>query len=328
MPNQPGYDKSKADHNGLDLGWTKNQYCNILACQDGVVKQIITNDVSGNRGNGIVLEHTYADGTHRWTGYIHLKNAIKNFKVGDFVKQGTVLGVRGGSPYINGKQKYGTHLHLYVTNAVKTKYSWSVLLKNVINPLPLLYKSKAVTYNVLVKSFSESLKFLEDAIPEVVAPVERNPLVNQLTESSSTLRVRLAPSLSGTIIGYLQKDKYYDYYNFQSSDGYVWYQIKEGDGAQWCAQTGSMTILPKKSEVDILKEEVERLNKELGEVSTALETSEKEVKELGEAVKTKEQENKALEDKNTSLNEANKTLEVANTKLQTKVTEAVTVLNS
>lgn len=326
MPGQPGYDSSKAKHNGLDLGWTDNPYCNVLAAQDGKVVQIIKNDVSGSRGNGIVLQHDYADGTHRWTGYIHLKNEIKGFKVGDFVKQGTAIGVRGGSPYINGKQKYGTHLHLYVTNAVKTAYTWSALLNNVTNPRPFLYKSKKVTYKTLAKSFDASLKFMEDVMPDVVAPVVRNPLENQLMEKTGTLRVRLAPSLSGTIIGYLQKDKYYDWFDFSSADGYTWYKIKDGEVSQWCAQTGTMTIFPKKTEVEILKEEIEKLNGELKTTKSELETSIKENKELVDEVKARDGVIKEVEQKNNDLQEKNKSLENTNVALQSKITEAANIL--
>ena len=340
MPGQPGYDSSKAKHNGLDLGWTKNQYSNILACQDGVVKQVIKNDVSGSRGNGVVLQHDYADGTHRWTGYIHLKNA-PTLKVGDKVKQGDVIGVRGGSPYIDGKQKYGTHLHLYVTNAVKDTYTWALLLANVVNPLPFLYKSKKVTYNVLVQSFSDSLKFLEDVTEEVVSPVERDPLVNQLSESTSTLRVRLSPSLGGTIIGYLQKDKYYNYYDTATADGYTWYKIKDSSKGQWCAQTGTITIYPKKSEVEILEEEVAKLTKEVGDLIEANSKLGEEVKSLDSANKKLSTEVTTLTNNNKKLTEEKATLETEKTNLQkknktltanvktleTKITDAVTVLN-
>lgn len=268
MPGFAGYNKNKAKHNGLDLGWTENQYCNILACQDGKVVDVYSNNASF--GNGIVLQHDYEDGTHRWTGYVHLRETPK-LKKGDSVKQGAVVGIRGGSPYVNGKAKYGVHLHLYVTKAVKDKYTWNTMKANVIDPYPLLYKSKEVKYNVLStsdKAMMNTLKYLEDVIPEVVPPVERDIMKNQLLERSSNLRVRMLPSLKGTIIGYLLPDAYYDYFEEANADNYKWYQIAE---AQWCAQTSTMEVYPGKTELDLLKEENEQLKAKVSKMEDQLE---------------------------------------------------------
>lgn len=271
MPNHAGYDKSKAKHNGLDIGWTTgHKYTNILACQDGTVMETFNNNSS--IGNGIVLQHDYADGTHRWTAYIHLRDNVgTKFKKGAKVKQGDVIGVRGGSPYINGKPKYGVHLHLYTTKAVTVGYTWNTLKANVVNPLPLLYRSKKLTYT-LVGELAK-LPYLEDAIPEVVPPVERDPSVNQLLEKSANLRVRMLPSLKGTIIGYLKQNCYYNYYDFTEADGYTWYKIAEN---QWCAKTSTMVIYPAKTELDVLKEKVSALESEniaLKEQAKALNTN-------------------------------------------------------
>lgn len=268
MPGFAGYNKSKTNHNGLDLGWTKTQYCNVLACQDGKVVDVYSNNASF--GNGIVLQHDYDDGTHRWTGYVHLRDQPK-LKKGDSVKQGATVGIRGGSPYVDGKAKYGVHLHLYVTKAVKDKYSWNTMKANVIDPYPLLYKSKAVKYNVLStsdKAMMNTLKYLEDVIPEVVPPVERDIMKNQLLEKSNNLRVRMSPSLKGTIIGYLQANEYYDYFEEANADNYKWYQIAE---AQWCAQTSTMEVYPGKTELDLLKEENEQLKAQVSKMTDQLE---------------------------------------------------------
>ena len=256
MPGFSGYDSNNPNHNGLDIGWDTNPYCNVLACQDGKVVDVIYNDVSGSRGNGVVLQHDYEDGTHRWTGYIHLKNS-PTVKVGQTVKQGEVIGVRGGSPYVNGAAKYGVHVHLYTTKAVTAAYTWNTMKANVIDPLPLLYRSKKIDYNVLM-GILWGKPYLEDSMIEVVAPVERNPLENQLSESTSYLRVRTSPSLSGSIIGYLQQNKFYNWYEMKKADEYEWYKIADN---QWVAKTESMTIYPKKDELEIAKEEIEKLTK-------------------------------------------------------------------
>lgn len=314
MPGFAGYDSSKAKHNGLDIGWTEHQYANILACQDGKVVQVINNDVSGSRGNGVVLQHDYADGTHRWTSYIHLKNPT-TLKVGQQVKQGDVVGIRGGSPYIDGKQKYGTHLHLYVTKAVTTAYTWSVLLSSVIDPLPLLYRNKDIKYDRLVRELAE-LPFMQDVIPEVVSPVPRDPMVNQLSEKTDCLRVRMTPSLKGTIIGYLEQNKYYDWLDIKNADGYDWYKIAED---QWSAKTSTMTIYPAKSEIEILKEEIAKLELEKKQL-------EEEKVNLQEELVEEENKEKQLETKYVELEKKNQSIIKVNENLTTKIDDAVKVL--
>lgn len=291
MPNHAGYDKSRATHNGLDIGFNAgHQYTNILACADGTVVDVFVNN--STMGHGIVLQHDFEDNTHSWTGYIHLKNPV-TLKKGAKVKRGDVLGVRGGSPYgayktVSGKKewywvknsttnpRYGVHLHLYVTKAVTAAYTWAKVKENVIDPLPHLYRSKAITYNKLVKTKYgdiSNLPYLEDAIPDVVPPVKRDESVDQLVEKSSVLRVRMKPSLKGTVIGHLQANAYYNYYEVTTADGYDWYKIAD---QQWVAKTSTMTILPARTENDVLQEELEKLtneNKALTEQVKALKLS-------------------------------------------------------
>ena len=288
MPNHAGYNKSKATHNGLDIGWTAgHQYTNILACQDGVVVDVFNNNAS--MGNGVVLQHDYVDGTHRWTGYIHLRDKV-TLKKGDEVKQGDVIGIRGGSPYINGKAKYGVHLHLYVTKAVTIKYEWAKAKENVVNPLPFLYRSKKLTYNKLVKTEYgdiSTLPFLEDVIPEVVAPVERDIKKNQLSEATDHLRVRMAPSLQGTVIGYLEKDAFYDWYDEQTADGYDWYKIAD---EQWVAKTSTMTIYPKQDEIALLNTKIAELivaNEDLARQLTDAQERAETLNEIKETLESK-----------------------------------------
>lgn len=314
MPGFAGYDSSQPNHNGLDIGWNTNVYCDILACQDGKVVQVINNDVSGSRGNGVVLQHDYEDGTHRWTGYIHLKNT-PTVKVGQVVKQGDVIGVRGGSPYVNGSPKYGVHLHLYVTSAVKTEYTWNTLKSNIVDPLPLLYRSKKINYNVLVGKMSEK-PFLEDMIIDVVKPSPRDPMVNQLLEKSDCLRVRTAPNFSGSIIGYLKQNKFYNWYETAKAEDYVWYRIADN---QWCARTDSMVLFPAKTEVEILKEQIAKLEEEKKE----LENNEK---ILQEELENAAKDQKELENKIEDLNKEKESIIKLNDDLVKKIDDAVVVL--
>ena len=297
MPNVSGYNPSKPNHNGVDFGYHTDTYCDILACQDGKVVDVYSNNSSF--GNGIVLQHDYCDENgksigHRWTGYVHLRDKPKH-KIGDSVKQGEAIGIRGGSPYVNGKAKYGVHLHLYVTSITTAKYTWNTMKANVINGFPLLYKSKKIKYHVLAtadKYMMNNLKYMEDII-KVTDPVERNELVNQLTEHSSNLRVRVEPNLNGTIIGFLVKDAYYNWYDVKAADGYNWYKIAE---SQWVAQTGTMEVLPKitleeklQKEINVLTDECEKLQLHLEELTSKLASAEeREANLLGKLASIKE----------------------------------------
>lgn len=124
--------KFSSSHNGVDAGWINNPYADVMAVQDGIVKEVgySTNDI----GNYVTIEHTYSDGTKRFTGYIHLKETPV-VKAGQEVKVGQKIGVRGGSPYINGKAKFGVHLHLYVTKPTTEKYSWNKMKELVVDPM-------------------------------------------------------------------------------------------------------------------------------------------------------------------------------------------------
>ena len=257
----------------------------------------------------------------------------KLLKKGQKVKQGDVIGIRGGSPYVDNKAKYGIHLHLYVTNAITTGYAWDVLRKNVINPYPLLYKSKNIKYNVLSTSDSammNSLKYLEDVTIKVVPAVERDVMKDQLIDTSSNLRVRTAPSLDGSVIGYLKANCWYNYFDSKVADGYTWYKLTTNEFKnivdQWCAKTSTMTVYPGKTEVEMLREEVERLTNALTTVNAELEEAIEINKQLTDDIKIKEDENKALEEQNTTLIEENSILESTNDTLTTKITDALEIL--
>ena len=314
MPGFATYDEKKAKHNGLDIGWTRGEsgtgnhaYWPIIACQDGTV--VATYNNNSSFGNAVVLQHDFEDGTHSWTSYIHLKDK-PTVKVGQKIKQAEQIGIRGGSPYVNGKAKYGVHLHLYLTKATKAKYTWDTMKANVIDPLPMLYRSKKLKYNILVNDIAK-LPYLEDVIPQVVSPVERNETVNQLLEKSSNLRVRMTPSLKGTIIGHLKPNVYYNYYDTVKADGYEWYKIADN---QWCAKTSTMIVYPGKTELQLAQEKIEKLKEENETLTTKVDSLQSEI----DNNQTKLAE---LEDQKSLI-------EKARDLLQQKINEAVELLIS
>ena len=149
------YNKANG-HLGVDFGWMQKPQCEILAVQDGTV---VDNFYSASCGNSIVLQHDYPDGTHRFTGYIHMLK-VSNLKKGTKVKQGQTIGLRGNSGKSN-----GTHLHIYVTEATTKPYNWDTMKQLcTFDPWPLFYKSKKYNYTLASadKYLVNALTFMED----------------------------------------------------------------------------------------------------------------------------------------------------------------------
>lgn len=78
--------------------------------------------------------------------------------------------------------------------------------------------------------------------PIITPSVARNENVDQIQVTINNLRCRTAPSLDATILGFLQKDGYYNISEAILADGYTWFKIADD---QWCAQDDSLIILPK-----------------------------------------------------------------------------------
>lgn len=68
-------------------------------------------------------------------------------------------------------------------------------------------------------------------LPAVTPTVEKSNYKNQILVKIDTLRVRMNPGTSETVLGYAKKG-YYNYIATKSANGYVWYQIDED---QWVA---------------------------------------------------------------------------------------------
>ena len=177
----------------------------------------------------------------------------------------------------------------------------------VLDPLPLLHLSDKITYNRI----SDQLKALPklEVLPKIVDPVERNEFENQLLEKSSNLRVRMSPSTKGTILGYLKPNVYYNYLEIKNADGYDWYKIAD---KEWVAKTETMVVFPKQSEIDVLKEEIKKLEAEKEDLTARIETSQETIAKL-------ETEKVELEKEKSSLG-------ITITKLNTRISEAIRLL--
>jgi len=100
-------------HLGIDI-WGK-QYTAIMSPWDAVVHSFSFNNNFGDYGATLILTHNL-DGFSFYTLYGHLSlNSIKNFREGDNVKKGDVIG-EFGIPMENGQ--WPPHLHFQIINNI------------------------------------------------------------------------------------------------------------------------------------------------------------------------------------------------------------------
>lgn len=183
-----------SSHNGTDWGWTTQPYTEVYPIQDGVVREVGYEGASSGIGYYVTVEHQYDDGTHSFSGYIHLKEAPK-VKKGDLVEAGkTVLGIRGGSPYQNGKAMYGVHIHLYTTAPTTVGYSWNNMRKLATDPFKIykFCKLKGVDYSMAVSdghNFNNAPIYEDEIISDYAE-------IQQLKEQVARLSTDLANALS------------------------------------------------------------------------------------------------------------------------------------
>lgn len=260
-------------HRGLDIGWYKNQYCPVLAWQDGT---LIAKGYSGECGYWLVMEHTYDTGK-RWVGYIHLYNAITR-AIGTTYKMGDKIGnaKRGNTGYSN-----GTHLHIYMTKIVPldTEFYWktdkdgkdvSVWKDYAIDPLSHLYYDK--TYNTEFISTVWSRPLPERiTYPE---PVKRDESVHQCEIRSDTRHLRKSPS--GEIYDEMCKKGIYNVYKEEEKDGYKWALIGTIEKREFWVAVMDGEDLPV-TDYKKLYEEEEKKNKQL---TAQFELAQKNIKEL------------------------------------------------
>ena len=219
-----------------------------------------------NKGGGIAFQSDekvmYADGREDymtlWTGHDN-----KPPKVGTKFKQGEVyshMGTAGG---------VAKHCHLEVqvgkfimpTKYVRNDYGNVYKLDNAIAPYKALFLHK----DDLIK-YSPYTWTVEPTY--VGTPVKRDEYKNQLQVIATVLNARKTPELKGTRLGFINPG-IYDIISSKSNDDYTWYEVEKN---MWIAYNKDWEIiLPKsKTEVDILKEEIVKLNKQIADLNNGL----------------------------------------------------------
>lgn len=298
-------------HLGVDFGWCDVAYSDILAIEKG---KVVDKFYSSTCGYSVVLQHDYSDGTHRWSGYIHLKQQAC-VSIGDQVTQGQKIGVKGNTGNSN-----GVHLHLYVSDCTSAVYTWN-RMKSLctFDPLPHLYRTKAKTYAGVGLN---ARPYIEDLEPEVVypSPVNRDESIKQVEVLIDYLFMR--NSAGGTAYDEYCTKGIYTVKDEKVSGNYTWYLIDTINGNEfWVASGGTRTkdLMTDKAQIAELKKQVESLSKDITNLKLETEQLSKEKEELQTQINTLEVTKKELEESNTKLEEEN-------TAKQTKIDNAKTAL--
>jgi surface antigen len=94
-----------------------------------------------------------------------------------------------------------------------------------------------------------------------ITPVEKNSNVNQVETTDSTLRVRSAPSLNASVLGFVSIG-YYNILDQEEADNYTWYEVETG---KWIANITTIYHEGQNPKEDILQKlnDIETLTKEI-----------------------------------------------------------------
>lgn len=262
--------KGKIIHNGTDWRYIDDAYGNVYAIQDAIVvdKFYQSSDV----GHAVVFRADYDDGTCRYFGMIHLqKEAFVN--IGNKVKAGQIIGKRGGSPYINGKEKYYPHVHLYTTKCTTNKkYTWSLMKSLVIDPFTelIFHKYPGINYNLAKEDgydFGKNAPLWEEEIIDYPVPVERDENKHQVKINSDTRYLRVSPNF-----------KYDPYDDYCKRGIYNVYDVVEAASHRWVLIKDDFWVAVMSSDNEYLPVDYKKLYEDSLKLISSLENENKEIK--------------------------------------------------
>ena len=210
-------------HNGVDMrGQNRGEEVPIYSPEDGTViglrNNYKTQDLSGNSyGNYIKIQHSNGITTLM----AHLKYNSINVKLGDKVKFGQQIAIMGTTGHST-----GIHLH------------YEVFINNVKQD-PLLYTYIYPNQEV----DNSSKKYIKYSTN--VNPSPKDEKVDQIKINVSNLSIRKEPSETSERLGFLEKDKYYNFYEEKKEGNYDWYNIGQN---LWVANQGEYITVYRKLE--------------------------------------------------------------------------------
>lgn len=273
----------KSSHKAIDLGWLTKYGANrpVKAAKSGVVAAAGTDS---HGGVYVVLQHD--DGNYRWfSAYWHFVKGSTKVKKGQTVTQGQVLGTRGNTGISS-----GVHLHFAIAKAPKgTSYTYSVLERYAVNPLPLIYKVEGQHISI------DGIKMMP---PEIVEPkpVARDEAKHQIEILITNLRIRVDGTTKAAVYCMANKG-IYNVLEVKEANGYVWACIEPN---RWIAtKEGEWTKnYPSKSKEDKIKE----LENKIIELTNQLNEARKQAAQAKEYQKTLEAAKQELQKTQEKLN--------------------------
>ena len=227
----------------------------------------------------------FADGTIDYATILFAhKDRYDDIKEGVVYKQGEVIyseGTKAGNK-VGGAQR---HVHFEICAGKTTGSGWK--------------KSPDGTWNLVKGKKPTDCYFIDDSInvikngglnfkkietPKVVNPVERDETTDQLKVLVDSLRVRTGHSTKDSVLGFVQKNAIYNYYETYKDNTYTWYRI--GDN-QWIADNGEWleiyVAVDYKQMCETLLEEIKHLkeaNSNLANENLTLKDKLKQINEL------------------------------------------------
>ena len=180
----------------------------------------------------------FADGTIDYATILFAhKDRYDDIKEGVVYKQGEVIyseGTKAGNK-VGGAQR---HVHFEICKGITKNPGWKKSPDGTWN----LVKGKKPTdcYFIddsinIIKTGGLNFKKIETPKVEIVNPVERDETTDQLKVLVDSLRVRTGHSTKDSVLGFVQKNAIYNYYETYNDNTYTWYRISDN---QWIADNG------------------------------------------------------------------------------------------
>ena len=217
-------------HNGVDMrGKNRGEEIPIYAPDDGTViatrNNYKTQDSSGSSyGNYVKIQHNNG----LITLMAHLKYNSVTVKVGDKIKFGEQIGIMGTTGHST-----GIHLHyeVFVNNVKKDPLLYTYLYPN---------QEVDATSKKYIKSVTK------------IEPSQKDEKVNQIKVNVSNLSIRKGPGETYERVGFLEKDKFYNFYEEKKGENYDWYNIGQ---SLWVANQGEYVTVYRKIEDEKINED-------------------------------------------------------------------------